>query len=218
MDEIEPVELLHQRLAEALQRSRSQPFTAPVTVAEIYQELVPYRSLRGEPGFSMNADYEHVLLRFLGGEGERAQLEPATAQEVILQELRSPNPNVTLYRQYAGCDVWVRPPAGTERSHTPDVSDAGTTQPQPQPHEDAGNPPLPRDAAPVRPQKEPEPVRPAGGAGCVFCDGRLPAGRPVRYCPFCGGDQTMRPCGSCGEALEPGWTFCVACGSTTGRA
>ena len=105
------VERLYQRLAEALQRSRRDAFTGPVTVAEIYQELVPYRVVRGEVGFDMNADYEHALLRLLAGEGNMARLEPAHAREQITKELRSSNPNVSIYREYAGCDVFVNQPA-----------------------------------------------------------------------------------------------------------
>src|SRR5688572_21791838 len=104
------VKRLYQRLAEALQRSRQDAFTGPVTVAEIYQELVPYRVVRGEVGFDMNADYEHALLRLLAGEGDMARLEPAHAREQITKELRSSNPNVSIYREYAGCDVFVNQP------------------------------------------------------------------------------------------------------------
>jgi hypothetical protein len=63
-------------------------------------------------------------------------------------------------------------------------------------------------------------ARPPGGkapasAHCAFCDSAIPGRSSVRFCPFCGTDQTHRPCSACGEALEPGWRFCVACGATT---
>jgi hypothetical protein len=105
----QPLEQLYDRLTDALRRTRPDPFGTPVTVAEIYQELVPYRDVRADLGFGMNADYEHALLRLLAGEADLARLEPAEARAEIARELRSPNPNVSIYREYAGCDVWLAP-------------------------------------------------------------------------------------------------------------
>jgi hypothetical protein len=320
-DKPDTVHRLYDRLAKALRRSRREGFTAPVTVAEIYQELVPYRSVREELGFAMNADYEHVLLRLLAGEGEWLRLEPAAARDVIVRELKSPNPNVSVYREYAGCDVWVREPDGGlgptadfAREQVADLAwldrlDETEGNPsfsfvEPEEAPEAGSPdgagaaagagstggdaavgytPAPpartvpsaaADAAaaqPARAATPPAPVkegtasapaaaatagtlraepavaarahaagtrgvqrvqrvrvpeaepaapgvaasRPAEGGSprCVFCDSDLPARRQVLFCPFCGGDQTMRPCNACGDALEAGWSYCVACGA-----
>ena len=101
------VEKLHGLLADALRRGRSEPFDAPVTVAEIYQDLVPYRVVRSSLGFHMNADYEHTLLRLLAGEGDLARLDPPEARDELRSELDTPNPNVGLFRKFAACDVWV---------------------------------------------------------------------------------------------------------------
>jgi hypothetical protein len=257
---------LYQRLADALQQSRREPFVAPVTVAEIYQELVPYRVVRDDVGFAMNADYEHALLRLLAGEGEWLRLEPGTAREMIVRELKSPNPNVSIYREYAGCDVWVRPPAHVapgsaaadddvasddlawletlDDNEAPasfafaeivqDEDEAGVTTPTslasapaaPAQVELPVAPPPPPSGARTAPTMESTGVRPAAPVAmvtaaattrCAFCDSDLPARRPVRFCPWCGGDQSMHPCGSCGEALEAGWSFCVACGAAADR-
>jgi hypothetical protein len=264
-EENTPLERLYARLTSALQSQRSEPWSAPVTVAEIYQELVPYRIVRGEAGFAMNADYEHALLRLLSGEGDWARLEPPSAREVIDRELRSPNPNVTIYREYAACDVWIKAPraglqaAGTggppaqpddaeleelellaeeiEERERPSTFALDEAEPSaaPAPAPPAPAPPAPQP--PRTPQPGPQSPRPAPGttagpapasehgqaaaAGneaqgfrCAFCDSRLPSGRKVRFCPFCGGDQSMVPCGTCGEALESAWLFCVACGTS----
>jgi hypothetical protein len=103
------VERVHQCLAQAIQRSRRGSVGAPVTVAEIYQDLVPYRAIRSTVGFQMNADYEHTLLRLLSGEGGYARLEPSEARDELRSELDSPNPNVGLFRKFAACDVYVAP-------------------------------------------------------------------------------------------------------------
>jgi len=60
----------------------------PFTVAEIYQNLVPYRTHRDRIGVEMNADYEDALLRLLAGEGDLLVLESDTARGEIETELR----------------------------------------------------------------------------------------------------------------------------------
>ncbi|HUF50089.1 MAG TPA: zinc ribbon domain-containing protein [Longimicrobiales bacterium] len=282
----ETVERLYDRLTEAVQRVRGD-FDTPVTVAEIYQELVPYRLVRGDVGFDMNADYEHALLRLLSGEGERARLEPAHAREEILRELKSANPNVSIYRGFAGCDVWIAAPeprpdrAATAEARGPgraddaaaavrrraedavaavddvladDDDDAGVTDWRPlqlmtsdaaadadnvlpfalvdgdstgaetAPADATAHPAAAAAGAPAEsPGAGESSGRESSGAAaatrtrCEFCDSALPAHRPVRFCPYCGHDLSTRPCASCGEALEPGWTFCVSCGATAER-
>lgn len=105
------VERLYTALTDALRRSRPRPFEAPVTVAEIYQELVPYRVVRASLGFEMNADYEHAVLQLLAGAGGLTRLEPESAAAELRAELSMPNPNVGLFRKFAGCDVWIAAPA-----------------------------------------------------------------------------------------------------------
>ena len=104
------VQHLHRALAEALALRRPDIEAAPVTVAEIYQELVPYRTVRSSVGFEMNADYEHALLRLLAGEGALVRLEPEEVRATLERELTTPNPDVTLFRRFAACDVWVAAP------------------------------------------------------------------------------------------------------------
>lgn len=276
---MDTVDRLYERLADVMQRTRRDAFTAPVTVAEIYQELVPYRLVRGDVGFDMNADYEHALLRLLSGEGDRARLEPAHAREEIARELRSPNPNVSIYREFAGCDVWVSQPErdlfhpadalrdvlddedharGDDDEAEPDTEDSDWSRlqllrdeadsgpdvgvfaladtdvadatPGDTSDTDAATPHTAADAGPATPAHVPDAAA-SGGNGsapargsdaaadaaarmCAYCDSEIMTRRPVRFCPFCGQDQTTRPCSACGEALEPGWQFCIACGAS----
>jgi hypothetical protein len=97
---------LHRTLVDAIRRTRPGAVDRPVTVAEIYQDLVPYRTAR-EVGFDMNADYEYALLRLLAGEGDLARIEPREVRDKLRMELESANPDVGLFRNYAACDVWV---------------------------------------------------------------------------------------------------------------
>jgi hypothetical protein len=268
------VERMHARLVDALRRLRPDPFGSPVTVAEIYQDLVPYRNVRTELGFDMNADYEHTLLRLLAGEGELARLDPAEARDELRAELESSNPNVGLFRKFAACDVWItrtvdtaaatRPPAEAAGGESWDPRgvrweeedaglDAGIVLPTEAPGPAAAPPEArwteeraetellleeafevleePPRAAAVEAIKQPHaeggpmeaappPERAAGSmpaaldaAVCPFCDSNLPARRPVRFCPYCGADQSTTPCVACSEPIEAGWKFCVTCGA-----
>lgn len=250
----EPLERLHALLVEAVRRRRGgDPFHAPVTVAEIYQELAPYRSVRSALGVDMNADYEHTLVRLLSGEGQLARIEPAAAREQLERELESPNPNVGLYRKFAGCDVWLlpsgsptpewvlehlaeaasaappeAPAAPPEVSAPDDVVRSEVTLPEPTPAGAQGTRPTeqPRTmmneqesaGADAGPTSVPGRRAEVGAVHCVFCDSLLPAFRTVRFCPFCGADQSQRPCGACGEPLQAEWAFCIACGEPVNAA
>ena len=66
-------------------------------------------------------------------------------------------------------------------------------------------------AAPARRPSRPITVRAAGEA-CPPCQGALPAGRQISFCPHCGQDLTVQHCPACGSELEHEWKFCVTCG------
>jgi len=237
------VERLHAALTDALRRGRPRPFAEPVTVAEIYQDLVPYRAVRSTIGFEMNADYEHALLQLLSGIDGLAQLEPESAATELREELGTPNPNVGLYRKFATCSVYVAPPADAAAGDTVGAgtgtgtgtgTGAGRTVAAPSAASQGGPRRDPRPSPGPRQENEPHsaaprsnvsaaaravapPSRVSTGPGtatrCGFCDAELPAGRNVRFCPRCGRDLPRSLCGSCGEALESGWRYCVSCGA-----
>ncbi len=236
------VSRLHHALVDAIRQYRPTQTQQPISVAEIYQELVPYRNVRSVLGVEMNADYEYALLRLLAGEGGFARLEPAEAREALRLEIGSPNPNVSLYRKFAGCDVWLdmdavpAPAANTSRTFTVDTPAPRTSPPE----AEADVPAF----APVRAPAARSPfvysqIEDANGrqdeaglalddeeprtwveeeiealVACGFCQEELPRDRAVNFCPFCGGDQRNLPCAACGEVLESGWRFCPACGAT----
>ncbi|HEX6558167.1 MAG TPA: zinc ribbon domain-containing protein [Longimicrobiales bacterium] len=225
---------LHRTLVDALRRTRPAALNRPVTVAEIYQDLVPYKTARTEIGFDMNADYEHTLLRLLAGEGDLARIEPREVRDKLRMELESPNPDVGLFRNYAACDVWVNlsdarqdePTAESEPAAddsweeeflgADDQAEPAPVEPEseaaPPPFEiaeqEGGQPPLePASAHETYPDEDMDaPV-------CGFCGADLPGGRIINFCPFCGTDQSQQPCPSCGEMLDPLWRYCISCGA-----
>ena len=99
------VHRFHQTLVQEIHARDPKRLGSPFTVAEIYQDLVPYRTHRDRLGVEMNADYEHALLRLLAGEGGFLTMESETASKEMRAELDSPNPNTGLYREFAAADV-----------------------------------------------------------------------------------------------------------------
>ena len=99
----------HRALVREIRTKNPELIHAPFTVAEIYQDLVPYRTHRDEIGVEMNADYEHALLRLLSGEGDYLSIESTTARQELRDELASPTPNTGLYRDFAAADVHLNP-------------------------------------------------------------------------------------------------------------
>lgn len=108
-DPNEVLRRFHRALVREIQANNPEHLGAPFSVAEIYQNLVPYRTHRDEIGVEMNADYEHALLRLLAGENDYLTIESRTARQEIREELESPNPNTGLYRDFAAADVRLNP-------------------------------------------------------------------------------------------------------------
>jgi hypothetical protein len=99
------LERFHRALIEEIQTQRPEYLTAAFTVAEIYQNLVPYGSHRDRIGVEMNGDYEDALIRLLAGEGGYLILDSEPALDDLRTELQRPNPNTGLYREFAAVDV-----------------------------------------------------------------------------------------------------------------
>lgn len=103
------VDRLYDALVEEVTETRPELLHESFTVAEIYQNLVPYRTHRERVGAEMNGDYEHALLRLLAGEGDYVNLESDVARSRLEEELNSIHPDTGVYRNFAACEVRFRP-------------------------------------------------------------------------------------------------------------
>jgi len=179
----------------------------PVQVAELYQELVPYRQYRTALRLDTHQDYEMALLRLLAGERGYARVEPAQAQEALVAQAQAPYPETSVVREFAAATVFLNPQAARAVL-------AG---------EEAYAPPSPPTTTPAGGAAEA-----AGAAGvaseesgameesCPYCDAELPRGRQLFYCPFCGGNLKGVQCPECRTELEVGWLYCTTCGRKMG--
>jgi len=95
----------HRVLVDEIREKRPEYLDGPFTVAEIYQQLVPYGSHRDRIGVEMNGDYEDLLLRLLAGEGGYLRLESDAARSRLRSELDSAHPDTGIYREFAAADV-----------------------------------------------------------------------------------------------------------------
>lgn len=190
--------------------------SAPFSVAEIYQDLVPYRTHRDRIGAEINGDYEHALLRLLSGENDWVRVESEAAQKRIQEELESANPNTALYRDYAAVDVFLNVDRLEDAAAV--ASEGGTRAVEPEGREDA--PALGLADSEDSEEDTPLNTRADGESGarnaCGWCEGELPDREDLRFCPYCGKDVSVRPCPECEAEIESGWTFCVACGVEVG--
>ena len=205
----------HSALLEEIRGRRPEYLHAPFTVAEIYQNLVPYGTHRDRIGVEMNGDYEDALLRLLAGEGGYLFLESAPALRALREEMGSSNPNTGLYREYAAVDVRLNPAflgVGPGRS-----GGAPAAHAEPVSVEDLAPEPPPAQAAPVPKQAAPAAaVARAIPDTCPWCRAELPSRPNLNFCPFCGTDVHVVPCPGCGAELDPEWRFCITCGTEVG--
>jgi hypothetical protein len=220
-DAIEVLEKFHRALIEEIQTQRPEYLTGPFTVAEIYQNLVPYGSHRDRIGVEMNGDYEDALLRLLAGEGGYLVLESEPALRDLRAELDTANPNTGLYREYAAVDVrlnqaYVDLAVSAVDQSTDLVAELN-----------AEDPVTMADLAPSEDAAEPIEIVPPGvdvfqdagaeatasSTACLWCRAELPVRENLNFCPFCGTDLKVVPCNDCGEELDPEWRFCISCGT-----
>lgn len=214
---------LFEVLVDEIRSQRPELLEDGFTVAEIYQNLVPYRTHRDRIGVEMNGDYEHALLRLLAGEGEYLEVGSEAARRRFREELESVRPETGIYRKFAAVEVRVNedrlPPGLDDRSAPEGVpaeeSAAGPPDGSPPSREEGA------DADPVvgdpegtrRPAADLQaaPSSPAGGPRSGSGPGTMEKESPDAPGP----EELPDTCPWCRERLpdRPDLRFCPYCGS-----
>ena len=234
MDELD--RLFH-RLVQNIRAKSPSQLTVPFTVAELYEQLVPYRHNRRELGIETNQDYETTINRLLSG--ERGYLVgDAAMQESLRKELAGAKPDTGAFREYASAEVSVSadalkalgtPGASGAAQSAATAGAAGATRAAQPAAATSGRAASaatagtarPRDSAPAaRSTAAPAVAIPFDGfavaEGCRFCGASLPDGRDVKYCPNCGQNLSITRCPACGTEIQADWKYCIACGRPAG--
>ena len=235
---MQDIERLFRHLTRTLQAVDPARLQQPLSVGELVSRFVPYRTSRRALGVESSEDYELLLLRFASGEGGFAATEPDPVRMRFAKEVRSPNPDLSVLREFRDA-VFVLQPIPLARvlsGQTEDDAYAPPPRPAPTPSpelvEAVGQmdaetgviEPLPFDAvrtvatappgvADVPPMPEAPAAPVAAATRCSFCGGSLPGGRAVHFCPHCGQSQLQGQCPRCKADVEYGWRHCVSCGT-----
>lgn len=228
---------MYRHLARTIRARFPQYLSQPFDVAELHQNILPYRHHRRELGLETNEDYEIVLSELLSGARDYLIVDDRM-RDALRAELASTNPDPTAFKQFATASVALSPSAlrtlsiGPEedQAHTNTATPAVDVAPDPPrrisvkaPPPKAPTPPPPANpVSPSTPAPEPSitprPVVPQAGERCRSCNEVLPAGRAITFCPHCGQNVTTMNCPACGSELEVGWKFCPTCGRPAGAA
>jgi len=223
-------------------RARGESGGGPIGVGTLLDEVFPYRAARRVLGIDVSEDYEAIVLRLIAEEENLATTAPVDAADMarttmasklpdldVLQLLRSATitiPGRVIARlgevelprpKGKGRSRWARDaaetPGGSERAPAPDLPVPAVSVEEDVSESSVDEPPAP--AAPTAAV-----TTPPGGEvpmtveHCWSCGEGFPAGREIRFCPFCGADQRTPACGACGATVERRWKFCPDCGQT----
>jgi hypothetical protein len=222
MDELDR---MYRRLVHNIRAGFPDLLTRPFEVAAVHQHLIPYRLNRRELGLDTAEEYEMNLTRLLSGARGLLIVDPEM-QSALRAELEAPNPDLSAFRAFATAQVSLAPDAlrMLESRPSPAANPAASQMAQrdtsrvefaaraTEEMRASGAPP-----APVPPEPVPAPVIGSTGmqsphGNCRFCDGELPDGRDVHFCPHCGQNLTVKQCPACSTELEAEWQFCISCG------
>jgi hypothetical protein len=234
------VERMFRHLVRVIRTRFPQYLSQPFDVAELYQNILPYRHHRRELGLETNEDYEITMLELLGGSHGYVIVDDRM-REALRTELTSRNPDPGAFRQFPDAQVTLSQTAIQQLDATPSAPPAAergapaaaaaapraTNAPEtaaPARNTQTGSAPAAartdRPSAAEGTSSRPAPVPPRGdgtitpGADehCRACNELLPAGRAITFCPHCGENLTRVNCPACGSELELGWRFCPVCG------
>ncbi|HET7620978.1 MAG TPA: zinc ribbon domain-containing protein [Gemmatimonadaceae bacterium] len=107
---MDDLDRMFRSLLQVMSSNYPQYLTQPFEVAEIYQNLIPYRHHRRELRIDTNEDYQAALCRLLSGERGYLVADDELT-EAMRSELASPNPNTAIFRDFAASRVALGPNA-----------------------------------------------------------------------------------------------------------
>ena len=188
----------------------------PVSVREIRDSILPYRTSRRELGVDSVEDYDLLLLRLAAGEGGFGRTTPEDARARFAHEIASSNPDLDVLERHADA-VLTLEGLRVARSLAAGESDPYAPPPPSPPPRQPEAEQLPADEGEVldldiATAPDDAAITPAA-LMCLYCGSTLPTGRAVNFCPSCGQSQTTPRCPQCQSEVELGWRHCITCGA-----
>lgn len=177
----------------------------PLPLTDIRDSIVPYRANRRALQLESSEDYELVLMQLCAGEAGLAKTEPEDVRALFVAELRNANPDLGILHLHENAVVSLAAePLAEALDAKPELAFA------PPGHV----PELPSFES-LESEVAPEPHG-ENTSHCRHCEGELPTGRLVNFCPHCGGHHVLARCRGCESEIEAGWRHCVNCGAPVG--
>lgn len=225
-----------ERLAAALLtqwRTEGGSATGPIAVGSILDRTFPYRVARRVLGIDVSEDYEALMLRLVAEEEGLVTVEPTDAAEMARGTMAAKLPDLDVLQLLRSATLTFTADAATRLDGVLPLRPQPPVEPSPwaaplAPAPEVVETPITPIRSVVAPADHTAVARatPAGPApefvtqvrfdppadGCWSCAATLPAGRSVKFCPFCGADQREPSCPACGVAVERGWRHCADCG------
>ena len=228
---MDDVERMYRHLVHIIRTKFTPMLTQPFEVGELFQTILPYRLHRRELGLQSNQDYELTLLELLAGPRGYLVVDDKM-RDTLAAQLAAPTPDPSVIREFASAHVALAPEwlhlldAQTRGSGTQNTVGTPTPGRSPAHHRPGSGSFTATSASPssagvpaeVTGRRAAKPIPVSTGELCTFCNGELPGGREISFCPHCGQDLTVVHCPACGSELERGWKYCVTCGRTSGDA
>jgi hypothetical protein len=188
------LERFFERLVRNLAAIDLQRVKQPVPVLDIKTSIMPYRTNRRALGLESSEEYEELLVRLVGQEGELVVTNPPDVADWCARQMASLTPDLSGIPGQAAATVTVNPQA---LSRVLGSSAAESL---------------------AKAANEKQKGHAFGPEKCPHCSAALPDNRAVNFCPACGRSVTLIPCDGCGADLEPGWRFCSNCGQEVSEA
>ena len=124
---MDDLDRLYVQLVELIRRDQPDALDHPMTVAELYGELIPYQRIREATGFRSYDEYETALSRLLAGERGYLSTDALDMQAEIAAGLEETYPDVRRFHAFADAEVKLDPkripPPGHIRYAPPEVQE-----------------------------------------------------------------------------------------------
>jgi hypothetical protein len=214
---------------------------AALSVANLLDKTLPYRSARRALALESSEDYEALVLRLVGEEAGLVATDPMEAAEMARSTLESKIPDLDVLRLLRSATVTFTDDAVSRLEGVRPLPAAAAVEQAPMEAtgNGAGTPRAEADVLPMRrapepadhtatpaPRTDPEPppafltkvafVPPE--SLCWQCSQPLPTTRKANFCVECGADQRSPHCLACGGVVERHWKHCPDCGTVLARS